>query len=270
MKFALFFIVSFVSLQIFAQDGLPIIKGIDEKTYDPRLKGLTDIVVEIVNPSVTKQLNDQGSFGHINELVFKIYWTAQPERVGVDIIGLPEGFKEIKEELKMMIVNRLEHILPKPLEAKLSTYNLKLVQQNPPTVSATDKTHLSPVLEYVIQSDAEKKIVQMISKKPIGLITTKFTTNKYPWTDGKFVIEKIQSDAQEGPQQTFQTSETSYQVVQGIGVPLRVTNRTKQIIQQPDQQKPLEREIEEVISFNNYKINTAAAMKWFLSQGPKK
>ena len=40
-------------------------------------------------------------FGKVNEVIFRTYWTANPERVAIEVIGLPEGFKEIKEELKL-------------------------------------------------------------------------------------------------------------------------------------------------------------------------
>ncbi|MBY0516206.1 MAG: hypothetical protein K2P81_04820 [Bacteriovoracaceae bacterium] len=251
---------------LYAQDPQGMIKVSEEKSYNPKFRGLTDLVVELSSPQITKQLNEQMIFGTLNEVSFKIYWTANPERVAVDVLGLPEGFREIKEELKAMIVGKLETIIPIPFAQKFKGYQLKKSTKQERTIVATDSTNMMPVPEYELIMDEEGKLVESIAKKPIGIIRTKMKWEKATWSEPKYFLTSSTSVAEEGPQTLEIESDTSWQVINSIGVPTVTKTKTKQTLNQPGtKNKPMERNVEETLYFKNYKINIGEAMKWFLS-----
>lgn len=249
-----------------AQDPVAVLRTSDERIYNPKAKGLTDLVVDVVDPQLTKQLNDQMIFGIVNEVSFRFYWTAKPERIAIEIAGLPEGFREIKEELKARAIGNFESIVPIPIEAKFKDYQLRSGTGAQRTIVATDKTGLAPIPEFVFSVDAESRISQIVAKKAIGTQVTTLEWKKSPWSEPRSHAQRSISIAVDGPQSTEVTTETSWQVVAGIGLPASVKTSTRQTLKAPGQPKPVERKVEEYIYFKNYKVNQGEAMKWFLGQ----
>jgi len=248
-----------------AQDATAALKKTDEVAYSPKFKGLQDLVVDIVIPQLTKQLNDQVIFGRVNEVSFRLYWTAQPERVAIEVHGMPEGFREIKEELKASVVGRLESIIPIPIDLKMQGYAFKLDPRRARTIVATDPSGMRPVLEYELVTDAEGRLVDLLAKRPIGTTRTQLTWQKSPWSEPRAHMIKSTNRSEEGPQVSVSESETTWVVVNGIGFPSVVRTRTKQTISQmPGMDKPIERSVEEVVQFKNYRVNSGEALKWFL------
>ncbi len=267
MKLRILFLMSILlcSFSAFSQDALSYLKKADDVSHNPKLRGLKDLVVDLVSPQMSKQLNDQKIFGNVREVTFRIYWTAQPERVAIEVIGLPEGFREIKEELKLAMVGRLENVIPIPLEKKLQGYQFKMNAKNPRTISAVDATYQRPIPEYELTFDTDGKLITMLAKKPVGLSTSFFSWSKTPWSDPRFYVTRVTSRNEEGPQLTETETDTTWTVITGIGVPSAVRTKIKQTLKQPGNAgKPIERSIEETLVFKNYKLNAGEAMKWFL------
>lgn len=240
-----------------------------EVTYDAQTKGLRELVVDLVNPALTKQLNDQMIFGHLNEVVFRIYWTAKPERVAVEIEGLPEGFREIKDELRAAMVGSLEYAIAPPIEKKFAGYTPRMELGKNNIVFMDDPTHLRPVLGYELGFEADGKLIQVMAKKPVGIVLTKNQYGKEAWSDGRYVLQRSETIAEEGPQVTQVTTQISYQAFAGIGLPVTVRTLTKQVVRPPGG-NPEERLNEDVLTFKNHKVNDGSALKWFLGHATAK
>lgn len=265
LKFLCFIAVFTFAVNSFAQDANGYLQKADEVSHNPKFRGLKDLVVDLVSPQMTKQLNDQKIFGNIREVSFRIFWTAEPERIAIEVSGLPEGFREIKEELKAAMIGRLESIIPIPLDKKLQGYQFRIDAKKPRTVVATDSTHLRPIPEYELTFDPDGKLALMTAKKPVGVVATVFTWTKAPWSDPKFYVTRVSTRSEEGPQLTETESETTWLTVAGLGFPGAIKTRIKQTLKQPGSPtKPIERSIEETLLFKNYKVNAGEAMKWFL------
>jgi hypothetical protein len=262
----LIFFLSITCTVCWSQDPVATLKLAESKTYDPRVKGLKDLVVELESPTVTKQLNDQMVFGRISSLVFRIYWTAQPERVAIEIEGMPEGFREVKEELKASMIGRLEAILPVSWDKKFAGYQPRVDEKKPKVVIFTDSKNLRPIPEFEISFDSEGRFDTILGKKPVGITATTLSYGRFPWAGSVGVVTKSHSTAQEGPQTNEATTTISYQVVSGIGLPSSVTVNGKQTLQRVVG-KPLEASTEETTLYKNYRVNTGEAMRWFLSAG---
>lgn len=264
MKLVLTLLSLILSLGVIAQDATTLLRLSEDKSYTPKQKGLTDLVVDIVNPQITTQLNEQMIFGHLKEVTFRLYWTGAPERVAIEIMGLPEGFREIKEELKAATLSRLESIIPIPIEKKFQGYKFKTDSKKPKTVIASDSSGQQAIPEFEFIFDGESRLTKILAKKPIGEQETTLEWQKASWSEPRSHIVKSITKAQNGPQFVETESTTSWQVLSGIGLPALVKTITKQKLNQKGQTRPAERTVEEVVYFKNYKVNQSEAMKWFL------
>ncbi len=119
-----FTLICLFSISVHAQDPKVYLAAFDSKMYSLKAKGVKDFVVDVESSKLTKQMNDQMIFGKVKSLVFRVFWTASPERLAVDIIGLPEGFREIKEELKLNLVSGLDNLLPMSVLEKFHGYKM--------------------------------------------------------------------------------------------------------------------------------------------------
>jgi hypothetical protein len=245
-----------------AQDVVSLIKTHEEKSYNPRQKGLTDLVVDMVSPQITKQLNDQLIFGTLKDVSFRIYWTATPERLSIEVLGMPEGFNEIKQDLKRTIIAQFEGVIPIPLDKKFLKYKLQLDPKNKKGITAKDHTGLQVIPEYILNFNNDGRLSEIIAKKSIGEAVTKFTWKKSSWSDPRSFIEKTEMTSIDGPQETNTASVTTWIVEKNIGLPSKLEITTIQKIR--DQEgKNQERKIVEDFLFSNYKVNEGEALKWF-------
>ncbi len=258
----LFLFMSLFSLAAFAQDPLVQLSNFDQKVYSLKTKGVKDFVVDLESSKLTKQLNEQMIFGQIKELIFRVYWTANPERVAIEIIGLPEGFKEIKEELKLNITSMLENLIPLPIEKKFVGYTITKGKQSG-EYFAKDQTGVAPIPGYILKFDQQNRLVEIEGKKPVGSFQITPNYTKEPFTDGKWVLKSQVTNSSESGQEFISKKDLFYTSHQGIGVLSQVKITTQQKWNAPDT-KPLT--IEETMNFKNYKIDSGEGLKYFLGE----
>ena len=58
--------LALISLNALAKDPLMYLTSFDSKIYSLKTKGIKEFVVDIENPKITKQINDQIIFGNVN------------------------------------------------------------------------------------------------------------------------------------------------------------------------------------------------------------
>lgn len=260
MKFLTLALVSLFSLSAFPQDPLAYLGQFDSKVYSLKSKGIKDFVVDVESNKLTKQVNDQAIFGRVAKLVFKVYWTADPERLAIDIIGLPEGFLELKEEMKMGILQQLELILPQTIEKKFRGYKFT---QAPGTKDfiAKDLSGLATIPEFILKFDNQDKLQEIVGKKAVGTMETAVSYEKENFADGKYVLKNETIRVNENGQTITVKKELKYGTSQGIGVLSSVTTSTESKLNE-GKSKPFV--LKETLSFDNYKINAGVAQKYFL------
>jgi hypothetical protein len=261
----LFLSLFFFSLLASAQDPVVYLNNFDNKVYSLKNRGVKDFVVDIVSPKITKQLNEQLIFGRVEEVVFRTYWTSNPERVAIEILGLPDGFKEIKEELKLSILAIIDSILPPTTQQRFAGYKFapgKTAQE----FEARDTTGLAHVQTYIFKFDPSAKLVAVEGKKAVGeLSITPFYT-KEGFSDGKWVLKNLKTIQSENGQVVTVKKDFSYGTSQGIAVVTRLDIETEQSSSK-DGAKSLN--FEERFEFKNYKINAGEGLKYFLGEGSK-
>jgi len=260
MKF--FLITILFSLGVYAQEASNYLNIFDSKIYSLKSKGIKDFTVDLESTRLTKQLNDQQNFGKIEELIFRVYWTADPERVSIEVLGLPEGFVEVKEGLKVEMAQLLEYLMPIGILKKFNGYKISQGTR-PKEFVAQDTTGIAPVPNYVLKFDEQDKLVEVIGNKPVGTIQIKQNFEKTSFSDSKWVLmEQVSTSAENGVSVSV-TKEFDHDKVQGIGV-LSEINITTVFTSQVKDSKSVK--LTDSIKLKNYKINEGFALRYFLGE----
>lgn len=261
MKFlTIFFIFSLISLQSFSQDSNSYLSSFYNNIYSLKSKGIQDFVVDVTSSRLTEELNNQKVFGNIKKLIFRVYWTANPERVALEIMGLPDGFREIKESLKISFATVLEDLLPLKFDKKFAGFKLGM-KFDSKTYELIDLTGINPISKFILQFDNQDNLIMLKGIKPVGdfIVTPKY--KKTNFSDNKWVLESQKTMTTETGLSTEATREYDYSVIQGVGVidEISLTSETRF-----SNEKIQTQTFKDVVEFENYKINQGLALKYFL------
>jgi hypothetical protein len=258
----LFLILILMINTAMAQEPIAYLNSFDNKVYSIKSKGVKDFVVDIESSKLTKEMNDQQLFGKIDELIFRTYWTASPERLAVEIIGLPEGFKEIKEELKMSMLVMIDNLLPQTTSQRLAGYKFSQGPQQR-EITAKDTSGIAPIPSFTIKFDNQDKISEVVGNRPVGTFVVKSVYEKESFSDGKWVLKEQNTTSSEGAQAMTIQKVLKYGKSNGLGVLSEVTVSTQQKLMSDSSKTS---SISETITFKNYKINEGHALKYFLGE----
>jgi hypothetical protein len=258
-------LLSLLAFNALAEDPTAYLTKFDNKIYSLKTKGVKDFVVDIESSRLTTQMNDQMIFGRVKEVIFRTYWTANPERIAIEIIGLPEGFREIKEELKIAILGMMDNLIPVPMVQRFAGYKIS-AGPGAKEFTAQDLTGIAAVPAYVLSFDQQDRLSKITAKKPIGsmVITPKY--EKESFSDSRFVLKSQESVSSENGQSVTVTKNLKYGTNQGIGVLTEVEVSTEQKF---EGLKDKSMKSEETLEFKNYKINSGDALKYFLGESNK-
>lgn len=262
MKILVLFLALFLSLSSMAADIGEYLKFFDSKVYSLKSKGVKDFTVEVSSSKLTKQLNDLKSFGEIKNLKFKIYWTANPERLDIEVLGLPDGFLQLKDELKASILPLLDNLLPMTLAQRFPGYKFTSGKEKS-TILATDTTGLAPIPSYTLEFDTQDRLIKIVGNRPLGTQEIDFIFEKKAFTDGKWALISVSTEATDSGQKVTVTRKLNYGSTQGIGTLSSVDITTEQELKR-EGAKPVSQS--DQIEFSNYQINSGAAFKHFLSE----
>lgn len=257
-----FFLLLLIATSAIAQDPNTYLKNFDNKIYSLKSKGVTDFVVDIENPQITKQLNDQKLFGKLEEVIFRTYWTAKPERLAIEVIGLPEGFREMKEELKLGVMGIMDNLIPLTSAQRFNGYKFSAGKAAREFV-AEDITGIAPITSFILKFDEQDKLVEITAVKNIGTMVVNPEYKKESFADGKWVLNEQTTTTSEQGQTLIVTKELDYGKTNGIGVLTEVEIETEHKMTVPESKTI---KTSEKFSFKNYKINTGDALKYFLGE----
>lgn len=259
----LLLVLLFLSLgshNIWAQDkARELIKNFDVSSYRPQDKGLKEFVVQVEISNLTKQLNDQLIFGKLKNVYFKLYWI-YPNETDVEVIGLPNGFTEIKSELKNLVSSRIDVIVPAMLEKKFEGYTFKHSSQNgKEVIIASDSTQMKLISEIKATFDKDGKLLSLTNQKPMVVEESELSLIKKGYSENKWIIDEVDVKVNEGAQTTFIKTKIDYNSIEGYALPIKISSHTKQVLSQGQEKKPIEREIDSSVEFKGYKINSGEA-----------
>ncbi len=258
MKVTLIFLL--LTSAAFAQNPESYLKIFDARIYSLKAKGVKDFVVDIESSQLSKQMKEEKLFGKTEEVIFRTYWTAEPERLAIEVIGLPEGFRELKDGLKAQISPLLDNLFPLPTAQRLVGYKLTLVK--PREILATDTTGVAPVPSFTLKFDEQDKLVEVAGMRPVGTLVTTPVYDRPAFADGKIALVEQSTVTTDGGSTLKVKKELTYGKVDGIGVLEEVEVATEQL-RDP---KASMIKTTDTVTFKNYKINTGAALRYFLGE----
>lgn len=258
MKIVLAALLFVVSSATFAQDQKTYFSLFDRKIYSLKNKGVRDFSVDVVSSRLTEQVNAQKNYGHVKELIFRVHWTLSPERLAVDVIGMPEGFVEAKNELKTSFMQLLDNLLPMTVEQRFAGYKIA-PGKAPRTYVATDTTGMAQIPSYTLKFDDLDRLSEVIGNKPVGSWTMDWIYEKKAFSDGRWVISQVTVKNTEGGQTIKSTRKLNYGTAQGIGV-------LSEVVLTVEQEGEKGFRTQELVEFKNYKINSGESMRYFINE----
>lgn len=262
MKYLLLMISMIFSISVLP---IEIVESFDLRAYDPVQVGLKDFSCEVRLKGLTERLkNELVSLNIKDEVYYKLYWL-YPGKLDIEIEGLPRGFEELRNNLKNLIVNRVDFLIPQKLGKKLRSYELtEKKTSSGSVVKGTDPTNNKAVnrLELIFSRDG--KLNQYKSYSPLGFQESTFQYEKKSWSKNKWVLGEMKAKTIQGPQVTEIDTEVDYENFVGFGFPEKIKIETKQYVVAPGkEERKQERTGTTELSFSEYKINVGEATKHF-------
>lgn len=262
MKVFFLIISIFLSLNLRA---LEIIENFDLRSYDPVRNGLKDFTCEIRLEGLTERLKSElVSLKLKNEVYYKLYWL-YPGKVDIVVQGLPNGFKELRNNLKNLVVNRVDYLVPQKLGTRLRSYKLTTQKiRSGVLIKGEDPTNTKAVNRIELIFDGDDRLKSYKSYSPLGFQESKFEYGKKSWSKNKWVLEGSEAKTIQGPQVTEINTKVKYGNKVGIGFPESIKINTTQYVVAPGKkERKQERTGTTELMFSNYKINSGEAQKYF-------
>jgi hypothetical protein len=254
-----------LTAQAQSKDAKAYLSAFDNNLYSLKTKGLKDFVVDIASSRLSRQINEQLVFGKIDNLIFRVYWTASPERMAIEVLGMPSGFKELKEELKSNILAAIEDLLPMGVQQKFSDFKI-IAGSNSREFVVQDQSGIAPIPTYILKFDTRDSLVEILGKKPVGSYRVKTTYAKESFANGKWVLKEQITSSEANGQTILSTKDLEYGDSNGVSVLKAVRISIVQKWENPEA-RPMESD--EIFEFKNYKIDSGEGLKHFLGDSPK-
>lgn len=253
-----------------AQAKNEVIEQYEIRSYDPQKSGLTDLVFEARIDNLTEILNKTQTFGKLVDVYFKIYWLS-PSQYKVEVMGLPKGFQEVRDDLSTLIKGKLEFIIPEKFSDKFKGYTLKAEPvADGKLIKAIDDSYTLAVPEVDLVFDNNGRLKTLQTKAAASSVKTEFFQTPKAWSNNKLVMDKVVSVNKQGIATNTITNSIEYLTVAGMGFPSKVTikNLTEATIPAngKEKEKKVKNETNTSIRFSKYEVNTGKASR-FMTEG---
>lgn len=235
------------------------IEQFDLKLYHPEKYGLKDLVFHVRISNLADMLKKNLSI-NVGDVYFKVYWSF-PGNYHVEVEGIHDNLKNVKNELKALVMTRLDFVIPETLKGKLKSYRLKSKKiDSGVLVKAYDDSQLKSINEIQLKFDKIGRMFQMKIFSPSGVQTSNISYKVLSWSRNKWIPSLISAESIQGARKTIMTTEIEYLSQNGFGFPKTVSVETKQFINIKDKQTEVSK-AGTVIRFYDYKINKNIANK---------
>jgi hypothetical protein len=269
MKFFLLIIAAVLSINfVNAESTIEEVQQYEIRSYDPQKSGLTDLVFEAHVDNLTEILNKTQTFGKLVEVYYKIYWMA-PAQYRIEVMGMPEGFLEVKNDLITLIKGKLDFIIPEKFSNKFKAYSLKAEPiADGKLIRAIDDTFTLAVPQIDLVFDKSGRLKSSETRNPPAPVKTEFFQSPKAWSNNKLVMDKVVSVSKSGSATNTISNTIEYTAVAGLGFPSKiiVKNMTEAIVPatKKDKEKKVKSESGTVIKFSKYEVNTGKAQRFIV------
>lgn len=266
----LFMTATFLTNPVSAEVKNEVVEQYEIRSYDPQKIGLIDLVFEARIDNLTEILNKTQNFGKLVDVYFKIYWLS-PAQYRVEVMGLPKGFKEVRDDLTTLIKGKLEFIIPEKFSEKFKGYTLKSEPvSNGKLIKAIDDSYTLAASEVDLVFDTNGRLKTLETKAMSSSVRVEFFQTPKSWSNNKLVMDKVISVTKKDSVVSTVTSSVEYVSVNGMGFPSKVSIKNSSEASVPAQgkesEKKIKRETNSAILFSKYEVNTGKAQR-FMTEG---
>lgn len=230
----------------------------NKKVYDIAEIGVRDLIVDVRIKGLTKTLESTSNLGNLTDVYFRVFWNITRNIKYIKLEGLPEGFLEIKNQLKQLIIPHLNYIKPMPVEKQFSGIPLKGTKEGVFTGPIDDKkNNLNGTIQVRLNRNGViEKVVKSLSG---GVFQNEIEYNN---EKKRYYVEKFITENTVNNIKTRVVSDISYTRVNGFLLPEKINLKTK--MTQLFGKKLSKEGITSNVIFSDYQINTGRPQKVIL------
>lgn len=257
------------STALFAETAENLIENYDLRTYSPQSGGVKDLVFHVNVPGLTEALNQEMSYGKLENVHFEVYWQA-PNNWHIEVQGMPNGFIEKKTALASTIVGFLGYVIPQKMAPQVSGYALSVEPSGSGyLIKGEDKTNIRGINKIELHFDQEGKATLFKTYSPSGVQGNTFVYKNRSWSNNKWALDRVVIETIQGFNRTVADTDINFTTVAGIGFPENIKVSTKAGL---NNGKELDAKTEArlELQFSKYEVNSGKAAKYFLKLAPKK
>lgn len=254
-----------------ANRGFDLINNFNLRSYSPRNYGLRDLVfkVKIKNMNLPDHLEIKEE-----DIFFEVYWL-KGSGFSIEVMGMPDGFLEIKNRLKGFLYLNFKHVIPSQnignfngFEALLTTEGREqfVVLSNP-----SGQENISKI-EMVFGEKENLKSIK--STSPSGVVDTFFLISPKIWSHNKWVHDEQSYTAKTGQTNYSVKLKITYLAQGEFGFPSTIDIKEHIIFNRDKKTTTMENKkatmMQNRISFFDYEINSGRAQEHYKRVESKK
>jgi hypothetical protein len=254
MNTSIFFLYLILFPTLVFSQGENLLKSWDSKIYNPKNEGLNSLSFDAKVDGLAESLKTNLIIPNISKIFFKITWDKK-NQFKVNLMGLPQGFNELKNALESTMIDKLRFFIPTSFYEPLSEYQIstKLVESGT-QYTLEDKTFLKEATKIEVFFNKTKNL----SKVEINSLRGK-EVNSFIFEDSsiekKFLIKDLLIE-NVSAQGVFALSYlVEYAKVNKFVLPKRISI-TSQLHSTPTEtgQKQVFSETKYEVSFSNFSV----------------
>lgn len=254
-----------VSPSVSAQ-ALSVWEEVDVRYYYPLDIGVKDLTFVVKQKGLEDYIKKSFHLNNVKDLSVKVYYL-QPDALRMEVRGLPDGFKELRQTVKSMLLPYIAYVMPNKFAERYQIYQFnKIPRKGGYVLKGTDPKFQAAIPEFEMSFERGNRLVKTAANTPQGPNQTDFNYSKKPWSNSKYVLNRMTSTTKNRLTINKVTTDIVYVKSSGFGFPKKIavtsetdfTDEAKKMEQFKDQ-KGTSQEV--VISFSEYKVNKGDAKK---------
>lgn len=231
------------------------VSDIDQRLYYPQDMSLKDLYLEIKIDGLSELIKQRLDNPLIKDVIFKVYWLF-PGKVSIEVDGI-KGFEELKTELKMMVAEKLDFIVPEKIGQKFRSYNFKRTKEG---VELDDESGDKLITKVIMQLE-DGELLKGVKITGAGINTQiEYDSSVKRWATNKYSFDKVEIKSIQGDRISVKEDLIDYIVVQGYGFPSKIKTTQKSEAKGSKEKAQI---ATVTYVFDKYKVNEGEALKYF-------
>ncbi len=161
MNTSIFFLYLILFPTLVFSQGENLLKSWDSKIYNPKNEGLNSLSFDAKVDGLAESLKSNLIIPNISKVFFKITWDKK-NQFKVNLMGLSQGFNELKNALESTMIDKLRFFIPTSFYEPLSEYQIstKIVESGI-QFTLEDKTFLKEATKVEVFFNKAKNLSKL-------------------------------------------------------------------------------------------------------------